>query len=292
MSNKWHNIADRNKLMWQDALDSMSEPPVEKRRFAELADADFSVVMVEFREHEWLRPTLWNVAHVYGGLLSVGREYKVALTIVCGTSNVGLVRSIVDGWTGVEIRCLPRTNCTIEEYNGILTSTSFYDLFRPCPVILVIQTDTLSRKRIPKSLVEKYSYVGAPWWGPQNHGPPDAVVGNGGYSLRDVESCRRVCESMTFSTAEDMNEDLFFAKYLRLSDKESPQESKRKTLAPADVARAFSVEQVPHDDPSGMHQAWRFHLPAMVKKWLAGVPGTNPSLNLSDGIMVPEGLCP
>ena len=244
-----------NKATWERALEGIPEPPLEKREFAKLEDADMAVVMIEFREHAWLKPVLWNAANVYGS------QIGIALVVVCGLKNHVYVQKITEFWRGVRIIVLPYDNVSIPMYNSILTSVDFYERFDPCKSILLIQTDTLTRKRVPKEFLE-YSYIGAPWAGPQINGPPNGVVGNGGYSLRDVESMKRACRSHRYDPIRDTAEDLFFAKY-------SPS-PRGKQVAPLGVAMEFSVEHVPSPDPCGMHQAWRFHPKERLVQWLVG----------------------
>jgi hypothetical protein len=40
------------------------------------------------------------------------------------------------------------------------------------------------------------------------------------------------------------------------------------------IAKSFSVEHVAHEDPCGMHQAWRFHRTFWIARWLKDLPGT------------------
>ena len=249
-----------NKLLWEETLQKIAEPPLKKRTFARIQDARLAVVMIEFRTHEWLSKVLFNAAHVYGG------QSDVALVVVCGLKNHAyLQREITASWTNVIIHVLPHDNVTIPIYNSILTSESFYEIFDPCKSILLIQTDTLSRKRVPWDLVEKYAYIGAPWGGLQINGPTDSVVGNGGYSLRNVSVMKKTCREHVFDPKKDIAEDLFFAKHGR---------SIEFPVTPADVAWGFSVEHVPHPDPCGMHQAWRFHSREKLESWLKNLPGT------------------
>lgn len=242
-----------NKAVWQTALDAIPEPSLKNLKFAKLEDAKLAVVMIEFREHDWLKPVLFNACNIYGG-----RE-DVALVIVCGIKNNEFVKNIVDSWGDVRVVVLPYENIGIPQYNSLLTSVQFYELFDPCPSILLIQTDTVTRKAIPMEYLE-YAYIGAPWYGPQINGPPRGVVGNGGYSLRDIKSMKRACRSHSYDPAKDTAEDLFFAKYAS-----SPV---GKQIAPPDVAAKFSVEHIPSDDPCGMHQAWRFHASETLIRWL------------------------
>jgi hypothetical protein len=245
-----------NKALWEETLRRIRPPPSERSRFAAPRDARLTVVMVEFREHAWLRPVLLNAAHVYGG------RKDVALTVVCGLRNREFVESVATaGLVGVTVEVVPLDNADIPTYNRLLTSVEFYARFAPCKTILLIQTDTLTRRAVPDRYIDAYAYIGAPWAGPQNCGPTFSVVGNGGYSLRRVSAMIDAC-AQRYDPVRDMAEDLFFSKHCTTG------------VAPADVAREFSVEHMPHDDPCGMHQAWRFHPRVTLLRWLDGLPGT------------------
>jgi len=60
------------------ALAKIPKPPEEKCRWGTLASkgagqqgpeefAHLSLAIVEPRQHEWMRPVLWNACHVWGG---------------------------------------------------------------------------------------------------------------------------------------------------------------------------------------------------------------------------------
>jgi len=110
-------------------------------------------------------------------------------------------------------------------------------------------------------MFQTYGYVGSPWIMPQKGGPINGLVGNGGYSLRNVALMKEACTSYAYDHAVDKAEDLFFAK-------------RCKNVAPALIAKSFSVEHVAHEDPCGMHQAWRFHRTFWIARWLKDLPGT------------------
>lgn len=254
------DVEEDRKALWDATLRRIEAPPVERRAFAPATDPKLRLmlVLIEFREHAWMAPVLHNAAHVYGGRPDVG------LTVVCGRANQAFVQRIVAGWADVVLQVLPIDNADIPTYNALLTSAGFWRMFLPCPTVLVFQTDTLTRRAVPDEYLDRFSYVGAPWAGPQICGPRHGVVGNGGYSLREVAAMIRACERNAYDPDADRAEDLFFAKH---------GTGERRCIAPADAARAFSVEHVPHPDPCGMHQAWRFHPRALVARWLDGLPG-------------------
>jgi hypothetical protein len=243
-----------NKAIWQQTLDKIVEPVCVK--FEEPSAKKLGLVLVEFRCHEWLRPVLWNLAWLYS-------DSGCSLTVVCGPTNSKLVMDIVSTFANVRILELQsKACCTIDDYNHMMTQSTFYEMLSPCQNILVLQTDTLSRKQVTDEMLS-YTYVGAPWAGLQKCGPSNSVVGNGGYSLRSVPDMIQICNTFTYDPVEDHAEDLFFAKHT-------------KNPAPTALASAFSVEHVPHPYPCGMHQAWRFHSTDLVRHWLKAIPGLPP----------------
>ncbi len=251
-------LVDGNKALWDEALSRVEKPT--GCSFCDMSSSALTIVLVEFRDLPfYLERVLWNVAWAYKSWPDV------ALRVVCGRSNERRVRHILEAdLPGAEAVVLPHDNIDIAGYNALLTSTAFYDLFSTAPYILVIQTDTLTRKPIPRRLLGRFSYVGAPWFGPQINGPAFCVVGNGGYSLRHVRTMRDACRRVRFDTSKDTNEDLFFAKHAVSPD---------LVIATKDEACRFSVEHVHHPDPCGLHQTWRFHATSAISRLLQGLPG-------------------
>jgi hypothetical protein len=224
-----------NKRLWEETLLAIEDPPPEKAIFCDGKNARLTLVLIEFREHPLIEKVLHNLAWVYGGL------GDVALSVVCGRSNASYVKRFQMKNMSIHVK-EEVDNVDIRGYNEIMTSPSFYRLFSS-PMILVVQTDTITRHAIPERFYYDYEYVGAPWVGPQINGPEFRVVGNGGYSLRSVHAMIEICESVKY---DGEAEDLFFSKHTR-------------KVAPLDEASKFSVEHVFHEDPCGLHQAWRFH---------------------------------
>jgi hypothetical protein len=249
-----------NMEIWESALMSVQKPDPINCQFSDFRVAKLTIVLVEFRKHPWLEKVLWNAAWVYGN------QKNVALQVVCGRQNSKFVNEALKNLPGATKRVLEHDNVDIQTYNTLLTSASFYEMFEPCPSILIIQTDTLTRKKIPDRFVDMYSYIGAPWVAPQINGPAFCLVGNGGYSLRHVPTMKHACLTNKFDPAKDTNEDLFFAKH--------GHGLRGKTIATLSDAAMFSVEHVAHNDPCGMHQAWRFHPQDRLESWLTDLPGT------------------
>lgn len=114
---------------------------------------------------------------------------------------------------------------TINDYNYLLTSESFWQTI-PEDKCLIIQHDSALLRRGIEEFLE-WDYVGAPWKF-QHHG------GNGGLSLRSTRVMEGICSVEKYNRRFDGNEDVFFCNILTLSEDYK--------LAPRKVCKKFSVE--------------------------------------------------
>jgi len=157
----------------------------------------------------------------------------------------------------------------MEDYNAVLKDAQFWRSLKG-DVCIVVQDDgfVVNGHGIGEYL--DYDYVGAPWAdGKDNayikqHINPE-LVGNGGFSLRNVAKMIEVCEACSeaeknalfYYNINEMPEDVFFVKHLR---------SMKANIAPFEVARRFSVEQVLTNNPIGFHKFWLYNLPTNVDR--------------------------
>ena len=271
-------VVERKKI-WEDALEDVPEPSAAQTVWGPCdgavdPDRNLSLVIVEPREHPWMRAVLHNVARVYGGS-------GAQLYIFHGTQNKEFVDAIIGGWTGVQLRSVGKDNFSIFDYDDLLTSPSFYDSF-PTSHCLVFQTDVLLRRRVPSKFFE-FDYVGAPWPKPP---PADIVdgratyrhsglkcVGNGGFSLRSVPAMRDLCANCSWKEMADKRfaEQPKDATGVPLNAKvkaDSPntyfvdEDCFITARTPLDrlphnhEAQEFSVENLWHSNPCGLHKAW------------------------------------
>lgn len=248
-----HPEHEYSKALWGQVLASVRAPPREKTQWVGTAFCKLSVVIVEPRCHEWLRAVIYNMAHVYGG-------GDTALHIFHGTENDTFVRDICRDFSGVVFHDLGVPNLTIDEYNRLLTSADFWSM--NSEYALIFQTDTIIRRRIDPVFFN-VDYVGAPWPFKASHVlRPEKNVGNGGFSLRRVDTMRSIA-ALDVIPDEGQHEDVFFAE--RVSHDRLPT---------TEQAMSFSVEHMWHDNPCGAHQAWRFHSRAQIHALLSDLPGT------------------
>lgn len=156
-----------------------------------------------------------------------------------------------------------------EAYNSLLLSTYFYELFSDYKYILISQLDVLVfEDKLDFFISLEYDYYGAPWV----YGYTDYLnlkrkvlyVGNGGYSLRKVDSTIKVIDSFV-DMPTTINEDIFFSS---IDDTEYKK-------APFDVALKFAFERDVKECykrngnmlPSACH-AWNKYDFAFVKSFL------------------------
>ena len=156
----------------------------------------------------------------------------------------------------------------MEVYNQVLKSEHFWKSLE-CNKCIIVQDDgfLMNGKFINHFL--KYDYVGAPWADAKdneyikkniNH----ELVGNGGFSIRDVGKMIQICQthitdknSLFYHNLNEIPEDVYFVKYLV---------SMGANIAPFDVARKFAIEQVLSVNPVGFHKFWLYNIPSETVK--------------------------
>ena len=228
------NKRKRIRSCYNDLVKEIKPPKDSQKVWAEPFESQLlSVAIVEPREHELLPYVLYNMAHIYGGT-------DVSLYIFHGNKNIEYLNEIVKDWKNVQLVNLNVDNLTINDYNILLTSKSFYDHFKS-EYVLIFQTDSIIRRKIDQDFFN-YDYVGAPW-----KDNCEACVGNGGFSLRKVETMKHICENYVNTYG---NEDLFFANELYKHNFSLPDPS---------TASRFSIEMTYNDDPCGFHAIDKFH---------------------------------
>ena len=131
---------------------------------------------------------------------------------------------------------------SVLSYNRLMLSDEFYKCFADYDYMLIYQLDALVLDgNLNEFCSLGYDYIGAPWnrlLGIYSFEGREycASVGNGGFSLRRVEACRRVLEKhRTIADRWMLNEDVFFSHCgLMYPDDFS--------VAPIEVAASFSLE--------------------------------------------------
>lgn len=90
---------------------------------------------------------------------------------------------------------------SIQEYNELLLSKQFYCSFSNIQYMLIYQTDAfVFNDEFIHWCNMKYDYIGSPWfngWGKAERTSKIIGVGNGGFSLRNIKTCKRVINKMS-----------------------------------------------------------------------------------------------
>jgi hypothetical protein len=169
-------------------------------------------------------------------------------------------------------------------YSRLLVSDEFYAAFTDYEYVLVHQLDCLVFSDSLGSWCERgYDYVGAPWTRRNPEGEPYFTdVGNGGLSLRRVESCRRVLARRKRSLLRRARDRLkdpwpFEDKFWSL---EAPGLDPSFRIPSAEVAVGFSFETEPRFCfeangrrlPFGCHR-WMTHDPEFWRPYLLSDAG-------------------
>lgn len=195
-------------------------------------ETNYTAVIVEPRNHKDLDVVIKNVMYY---LNENNSTIKWGLKIYHGNNNELFTKSIIKNWDNVLLENLNINDLSGKLYNDLLKKPSFWNSI-PSENILIFQTDSiLLRFGIDEFI--KYDYVGAPW----TRYREGSIVGNGGLSFRKKEKMIEISTNHIDNSIE--MEDIYFCKYLN-----------KNNVASFDVAKEFSVEDVPYDNPLGMHQ--------------------------------------
>jgi len=242
-----------SKKIWDDSMKKIQEPPVEKTVWARPTQkTKLSVVMIEPRCHEDLKPVLWNMAHVYGGT-------ETSLYIFHGTKNIEYLKDITGSWKNVEYINMGVENLKWEDYSYKLTTYEFWNTIKT-EYALIFQTDTIIFKQIPENFF-KYDYLGA-YAGVQK-------LLNGGFSLRKISTMKEVTKRIGPEYPKGFlgAEDSYFSYYVH----DSPN---CKGVYPEfSITSQFSVERFFRKNPVGCHKPWQCNSSEIMKCLLENVPG-------------------
>jgi hypothetical protein len=194
-------------------------------------DGVFTAVIIETRNNPLLRGVLKNM----GKYIDKGLWRMV---LYHGSHNSELAKSVQYEIKGLELKELEiEETMTIAEYNSLLSSIQFWDTIKT-KKCLVFQCDSCLLRRGIESFMD-YDYIGAPW--------SNKKVGNGGFSVRDVEKMQYIIKN--FERPYWENEDLYFSRHAY---------NLNLNLPTFEIARTFCCESQYTGDHIATHQGWRF----------------------------------
>ena len=198
------------------------------------------ICLIEFRE-------MIEIKYVIYALLSVYNPNEIGLSIVHGKLNKKYINDLFKDFKNIKLIEYDLDNVNRGIYSAILKTPEFYENFLNWTHLLIYQTDALLLRKID-DVYYNYDYIGAPWI--ENNQWCKYNAGNGGFSLRNIKSCIRVCENNRgkniLHNIHRGNEDGFFCN----------QDSFNYIPINSDLHKAFSVERVYYSKPVGCHQIY------------------------------------
>lgn len=208
------------------------------------------ICLIEFRE-------MIEMKYVIQAIFSTYEPNEIGLAIVHGNKNKVFVENLFGHFENIKLIKYDFDNVNRGVYSAILKTPEFYEQFIDWSHILIYQTDALLLRKIDDIYFE-YDYIGAPWilsnqWCKYN-------AGNGGFSLRNIKSCIRICEvnrnKIIMTQIHKGNEDGFFCS----------QDDFKYPPINSELHKAFSVERVNYPTPIGTHQIYH-NFSMSQKEW-------------------------
>ena len=229
------------------------------------------------------RINAWSIASILVTLDNLRTE-NWAVSVFCSNANLEyfkkhLLPRVPDARLEV-LDDLNKTPFDIETYNALLKSPGFWNKIRS-PLALVVQDDgILVRSGLEDDReILSQDFVGSPWIDvPDNRkmlesaGVAAGLVGNGGFSLRNVKAMQDISKEdensphahATFcANMQPVPEDVFFSSAV----------NRRGRSCAREIAERFAFEEkIPENKaPLGFHKPWPYNNPFALSKYFDGI---------------------
>ena len=194
------------------------------------------IVLIEYRNME-------EIEYVMNAALRVYNSKEIGFAMVHGTLNEEFVKQKFGTWENVKFVNTGHDNLDRGGYSALLKMPTFWENFQEWSHALIYQTDALLIRRID-DVYFNFDYIGAPWTARNQWARFNA--GNGGFSLRNIKSCIKACESQrgkNHSQIHRGNEDGYFC----------DQDWFKYPPLNTDLHKNFAVEKVKFKNPIGVH---------------------------------------
>ena len=184
-----------------------------------------------------------EIQWVLNAVLKVYDSQEIGLAIVHGDVNKKYINENFGHWKNILLINTGDKSHNLSSYSKRLTTPELWDYFRNWSHVLVYQCDALLLRKIPANYF-KYDYIGAPWI-------ESKMAGNGGFSLRKVESMIKACEKNRGKKLDEIfnckYEDKFFCNQKNFQYPKSNKEERLQHIN-------FSVEKIYTENPVGLHK--------------------------------------
>lgn len=158
----------------------------------------------------------------------------------------------------------------IQGYNRLLMDEKFYISFIDYRYILIYQLDAfVFEDKLEYFCDLGYDYIGAPWLSGMQYVKDNKYfvlhVGNGGFSLRNVDKCLKLIKQRSAFFLEDINEDIFYSMGNSDDFRVAPLETALQFAFEREVERCFILNK--NKLPFGCH-AWERYDIECWKPWI------------------------
>ena len=227
----------------------------------------YTAVIIEPRKHKALEFVLKNFTSML--------DERWTFIIFHGNNNEDYVKDIINtklsyNINRIKLINLNVDNLSINDYNSLLFSSSFYDNIKT-ELFLIFQTDTMICSNYKNNIYNflNYDYVGSPW--NVNFFNLNRYVGNGGLSLRRKSKMLEIINKFS-DQIKGFNEDVVFSiKFYDNIDIKIPS---------VEEAKNFGIEQIYNDTSFGVHKPWIYHDSDTLHKINDFCPGLNTLIEL------------
>ncbi len=148
----------------------------------------------------------------------------------------------------------------IISYNKLLLSNKLYKLFIKYEYLIICQSDAIILKNI-NHFNNNFDYIGAPWLRPIKYFFLDLNLGNGGLSIRKINTFRRITTFFFFLKKLRTNEDIIFSYLGKIGLLKIPQFEEAKYI----FVEMFASQLDNWDNVFGFHALNKWN-PDLQKK--------------------------
>ena len=227
-----------NKIYWNLKVKSI-DLNIDNNIFKKIISKSYKkLVIVEPRCHPLLSGVLKNF------ITNIDNYWS--MTILHGMNNYNYIKNIIGENTNIKLINLDIDNLTVHEYNKLLLSINFWNLF-DSNKILIFQTDCLIRNKNINNFI-MYDYIGAPW---KKKIKTEIYIelGNGGLSIRDRNKILYILNKYrNYIKKYEYAEDLFFSTFFKKENFNIPDYN---------TSLLFSSEQL-FSNSCGLHKSYEY----------------------------------
>jgi hypothetical protein len=215
-------------------------------------DSSYEAVLIEYRQFPHVEFLIRNA------ILKLGSKWSY--TIVCGNKNYDFMKNIASEISNnIKIIKTKYDNLIPDQYNILLTSIDFWDLFTGNK-ILIYQEDSFIFKNNIEEFIE-WDFIGAPW--PKNTNDTPNCVGNGGISLRTKQIMKDVIKKISIKNTNVNESTKIYMKENNLTNcpedvyfSLNMQKFNIGKVADFDTAFKFSTESLNNPNSFAGHNFW------------------------------------